>query len=321
MSNPDFPWFRFYVREWLTDVRVRAMSLAARGAYIDLLCYQWENGTVPEDLASIARLIGATAAELEQVWPELKDRFPPVRRGGLQNPRLENERIASRRRRDSATTAGRASAATRRESAENVQSEESAMPHLAKSRSNGSPTILEEEGDVDEDEDEDEEKIVDAKPPTPSPPIPNPLPPAGPPTADDGRPVHDPPRTRWGEFVGRWNELAAAEDLPKIGGALSDARKRKARAVMGSMRKRGLDWFEVLAAAVRDRRGTWARGMRFPTLDQALREEIVDKLAEGFYERDRQAPSSQPEHLNRQSDFKPTKGPTRIKLIRPEERR
>ncbi len=90
---------------------------------------------------------------------------------------------------------------------------------------------------------------------------------------------------------------------------------------MASMLKRDLDWFEVLAGAVRDRRGTWARRTRFPTLDHALREDIVDKLAEGFYERDRQAPSSQPEHLNRQSDFKPTRGPTRVKIIRPEDRR
>lgn len=302
VSNRENPWFRFYVREWLTDVRVRAMSLAARGAYIDLLCYQWENGTVPEDLARIARLIGATTAELEQVWPQLADRFPPMRGGGLQNPRLENERNASRRRRDSATTAGRASAASR--AVTTTQNDTSWEKPL-----NGSPTIQ----DGDEDEDEDEEKRVDAKPPTPSPPVSNPSPPR--------RKCPGPERTRWGEFGARWNELAAAEDLPKIGGTLSQGRKRKARAVMASMRRRGQDWFEVLAGAVRDRRGTWARGMRFPTLDQALREEIVDKLAEGFYERDRQASSGQPEHLNRQSDFKPTRGPTRVKIIRPEDRR
>ncbi len=317
MSNPDYPWFRFRVREWLTDMRVRAMSLAARGAYIDLLCYQWENGTVPEDLARIARLIGATTAELEQVWPELADRFPPMRGGGLQNPRLEKERIATRRRKDSASAAGRASAASRRESSKIVQSEERAKPRLKKSRSNGSPTILEIEVDVDEDE----EKRVDAKPPTPSQPISNPGPPRTPESLESGIISVEGPRarTRWGEFIARWNELAVAENLPKIVGALSDGRKRKARAIMTAMRRRGLDWFEVLACAVRDRRGNWARKNRFPRLDQALREEIVDRLVEGAYERDHQAPTSQPEHLNRQTDFQNTKKESWT-IIRPEDR-
>lgn len=304
MSNPDFPWFRFYVREWLTDARVRAMSLAARGAYIDLLCFQWENGSIPEDLAAIARLLGATLVELEEVWPQVGSRFRPARGGGLQNPRLEKERIANQRRRNRRSDAARTSRPSRQNSAKKCSPEVRETTHVAEqcystSRARAS-------SDADADADADEEKRVDSKS-TPAPPVSNPSPPK--------------PRTRWQDFVTGWNELAAAENLQAIRGTLSEGRKRKARNVIAAMRRRGDDWFEVLAGAVRDRRGTWARENRFPTLDQALREEIVDKLAEGFYERDRQASSGQPAHLDRQSDFKATTGPTRVTIIRPEDRR
>ncbi len=306
------------------------MPAIARGCFVQLLMYQWENGSLDPDRVRLVQLAAITDIDVEAigkgrgqifdlyVWRFLEELFPKGRDGRLRNKKLRGLREAQLRRISIAVASGRRGGKKGEGSGakEGVPSFHPLSTSSATAQNDtsyeGSPKApyqgASSDADADADAEEDEEKRAGAKPPTPSPPIANPAPPK----------VRE--RTRWGEVVARWNELAVAEDLPKIGGALSDVRKRKARAVMGSMRKRGLEWFEVLAGAVRDRRGTWARGMRFPTLDQALREEIVDKLAEGFYERDRQAPSSQPEHLNRQSDFKPTKKESWT-IIRPGDRR
>lgn len=352
-------WSPLYWSDFLTDHLVLEMTNEELGAYIRLLGAQWfaEGRGLNPDQARLRVAAQVPESRWPSVWKTLEQHFTRRRWKDRRrrNPRLHEEwsrAVAEYDRSHRGGTAPRkeesstseilnqpskssgqldlddltckpnTEAAGDRESPDTenpkpakIEPAKSAKRHVLDGLTSNHPDADEDEGRKRR------EKIADAKPSAPAPPISDPLSPPGPPTADDGLPVHDPPRTSWPEFVGRWNELAAAEGLPKIGGALSEGRKRKARAVMAAMRKRGLDWFEVLAGAVRDRRGGWARGMRFPTLDQACREEIVDKLAEGFYEHDRQASSGQPEHLNRQSDFKPTKGPTRIKIIRPEDRR
>jgi uncharacterized protein YdaU (DUF1376 family) len=89
MSNSGFPWFPFYVRDWLTDTRVMAMSCCARGAYIQLLALQWENGGLPNDFGQIKKLTGwddkASPLELESV---LQDCFVIGDDGLLRNERL-----------------------------------------------------------------------------------------------------------------------------------------------------------------------------------------------------------------------------------------
>ncbi len=330
MSNPDLPWFPWYVRDALSDSRWQSMPAISRGCFVQLLMYQWENGSLDPERVRLVQLAAITDIDVEAigktrgqifdlyVWRFLAELFPKSRGDGrLRNKKLHILRDARLRRISIAVASGRRGG-KKREGSGAKRGVPSFHPLSTSSLTAQNDTSYEgsakapyqdtsSDADADADADADEEKRADAKPPIPSPPIRNPVPPK----------LRE--RTHWGEFTARWNALAFAEDLPKIGGALSDGRKRKARAVMGSMRRRGLDWFEVLAGAVRDRRGAWARGTRFPTLDQALREEIVDKLAEGFYERDRQALSSQPDHLNRQTDFENTKKESWT-IIRPEDR-
>lgn len=327
MSNFEYPWFPFMARDWLCDTKVLAMPYDIQGVYVRLLCFQWENGDLIDSVEAFAALVNVNREEFRsRFWPYLKPMFPVSYVGRRANKKLRRIRINTIK--ESKSLSRKRSRASRARwdkiiDDANIGFAQDSLSHKDRPEQGLASKCIATCSDSYSDEDDvraQSSADVELRPTrSPPPPISNPLPPSGPPTADDGLPIHDPP-IRWGEFISRWNELAAAEDLPKIGGALSEGRKRKARAVTEAMRKRGLDWFEVIAGAVRDRRGAWARERRFPTLDQACREEIVDKLAEGFYEHDHQA-SSGPEHLNRQSDFKATKGPTRVKIIRPEDRR
>lgn len=54
------PAFQFYVKDWLADPKVRCLTFAQKGAYIDLLASMWdyseEHCLIPYDLAK--KLIG-----------------------------------------------------------------------------------------------------------------------------------------------------------------------------------------------------------------------------------------------------------------------
>jgi uncharacterized protein YdaU (DUF1376 family) len=88
------PWFP---RDFIAATR--AMRLAERGAYRELLDYQWEMGKLPADHERLARLLGVTIDEFEAIWPAISDKFCTVD-GGLANTRLEEHRLKSLERRD-----------------------------------------------------------------------------------------------------------------------------------------------------------------------------------------------------------------------------
>jgi uncharacterized protein YdaU (DUF1376 family) len=92
MANKP-PAFQFYVKDWLSSSTVRAMSLAARGAYIDLLAFAWQSqpfATLPNDPAQLRRLVGAESAEWADIWPQVQACFE-VEDGHLLNRRLQVE--------------------------------------------------------------------------------------------------------------------------------------------------------------------------------------------------------------------------------------
>jgi hypothetical protein len=74
------PWFPFYAADWLADPALRTVGLAARGAWIEILCliYQTDdrgrlsvagNAMTPRQLA---RAIGADLQEVEAILDELR---------------------------------------------------------------------------------------------------------------------------------------------------------------------------------------------------------------------------------------------------------
>jgi hypothetical protein len=86
----------FWAQKWLTSESTRGMSLAARGAYIDLIAYQWTNGSIPNSIEKIARLLGSSVSDFEPIWSELAELFPVaedvMRRA---NPKVEGERTVA----------------------------------------------------------------------------------------------------------------------------------------------------------------------------------------------------------------------------------
>lgn len=85
------PWMPFWVADWLSDLKVRAMNVCARGVYIDLLAYQWREGSVPGDPKLVCRLTGCKPSEAREALTF----FDPVegRPGQVHNARLEAVRL------------------------------------------------------------------------------------------------------------------------------------------------------------------------------------------------------------------------------------
>jgi uncharacterized protein YdaU (DUF1376 family) len=80
------PWFP---RDFLASTR--AMRLIERGAYSELLFYQWEMGSLPADTEQLARLLGCTEKEFTAIWKVVSKKF--VLAGDtLSNQRLEEHR-------------------------------------------------------------------------------------------------------------------------------------------------------------------------------------------------------------------------------------
>lgn len=88
------PWFP---RDFIAATR--HLALAERGAYRELLDYQWEMGVLPKDPARLARLLAVTVEEFAPIWSAISDKFEELN-GGLANKRLEEHRKKAVEQRD-----------------------------------------------------------------------------------------------------------------------------------------------------------------------------------------------------------------------------
>lgn len=70
MPSP-LPYMQFYGKDWLTSSTVNDMSLEAQGAYVRLLCYQWEDGILPLDTDKWARRCGLEPNEKR--WVSIRE--------------------------------------------------------------------------------------------------------------------------------------------------------------------------------------------------------------------------------------------------------
>lgn len=84
------PAFRFYAQDFLNGSQT--LTLAERGAYITLLCYQWDKGKVPETIREISQVLGCSTKQGESIWLHLAHKFPKDKRGRRKNKRMEAER-------------------------------------------------------------------------------------------------------------------------------------------------------------------------------------------------------------------------------------
>lgn len=88
MKSPAFQW---YPTDYLGSQRVQMLTLEEEGAYLRLLCSCWQHGSIPSDLAQLAKLIGkgatpALAASIAHMFTEAPQK------GRLIHDRLETER-------------------------------------------------------------------------------------------------------------------------------------------------------------------------------------------------------------------------------------
>jgi uncharacterized protein YdaU (DUF1376 family) len=89
------PAFQFYANDFLTGTQT--MTLAARGAYITLLCQQWDKGGLSFDVESIARLLSCERGEARAILGQVSGKFRAGSDGLFRNDRIEKERVKQRR--------------------------------------------------------------------------------------------------------------------------------------------------------------------------------------------------------------------------------
>ena len=89
MKRDQLPSMPFFVGDYLASAKVRQMTLAERGAYLELLFYQWQEKTLPKSVPRLARLLGETEESFKPMWETIKDQFVPDEDGGLRNEKLE----------------------------------------------------------------------------------------------------------------------------------------------------------------------------------------------------------------------------------------
>ncbi len=80
------PAFLLYATDFI--VGTAEMGLAETGAYIKLLCHQWDKGTLPNDTEKLYRLVGATQPAEKETVNNILNKFE-VRGETLVNPKLE----------------------------------------------------------------------------------------------------------------------------------------------------------------------------------------------------------------------------------------
>lgn len=116
------PAFQFYPSDWLGSQRVSLMTLEEEGAYIRLLAYCWQHGSVPADPEAVARLIGKGATTtlasrvLTMFQPPLQPPLVAPLSGGtiLIHERLEDERSKQLKWKEKSSEGGRKSAELRK---------------------------------------------------------------------------------------------------------------------------------------------------------------------------------------------------------------
>ena len=95
------PAFQFYVQDFL--VGVRHMNTEETGAYILLLCEQWEEGHIKKDAAFLKKIAKISIKKLQNVL----EKFIEVDKGIYKNIRLEKEREKQMDRRNKLAENGR----------------------------------------------------------------------------------------------------------------------------------------------------------------------------------------------------------------------
>lgn len=105
---------KLWIADFHQDSRVSLMSHAALGMYFRLLCISWNEGPLPADHATLARMTHTSPQGFRKLWPEIAPLFTPTSDGRLMQKRLERERAEAEQLHESRKRGGQMTAAKRR---------------------------------------------------------------------------------------------------------------------------------------------------------------------------------------------------------------
>jgi uncharacterized protein YdaU (DUF1376 family) len=85
MEKEKDPAFLMYSKDWIDGTA--ELSPCAKGVFIDLLCYQHQRGTLPNDMMVLSRLARISEEEMIIIWGEIRCKFV------LANGRIYNKKL------------------------------------------------------------------------------------------------------------------------------------------------------------------------------------------------------------------------------------
>ena len=86
------PRFDFFYRDFVHGVRL--LDAESIGAYIMLLCHQFDEGVIPRNRRVIERICQCSAEDMDRIWPKIQGKFTEVD-GGFINERMAECRAES----------------------------------------------------------------------------------------------------------------------------------------------------------------------------------------------------------------------------------
>jgi uncharacterized protein YdaU (DUF1376 family) len=104
MTTPRLPYYPFYYREYQDDTR--HLTLEQDGAYRNLLDYQWRQGWVPTNLATLGQICrGTPLPKMRRIWLAIGPYFPTDPGDGTrcQNEKLERVRARALQKSEAAS--------------------------------------------------------------------------------------------------------------------------------------------------------------------------------------------------------------------------
>lgn len=86
------PYYKFYWQAWRASRTVQRMTYIERGLYRELLDECWAEGSIPNDLTSLADICGCPEDVLANAWQMLSKCFVEIDGNRLINTRMNEER-------------------------------------------------------------------------------------------------------------------------------------------------------------------------------------------------------------------------------------
>lgn len=80
------PAFLMYTKDWLQGTS--QLMPDEKGVYIDLLCHQHQDGSLPNDMRRLSRMVGLSESEFSPIWKVIKYKFVEAPDNRLVNQKL-----------------------------------------------------------------------------------------------------------------------------------------------------------------------------------------------------------------------------------------